>query len=182
MLTKYAVTVIETISTRDGSRSRTTDKFYVEALRNDRLLAGSTVTTTFDSQEAAKDFIEDLPVSHCGEYNSKYEYGVEAIEYTHANHSGWSDMHPYEIVRVVSPKTIEIRVMDAELDENWKPEIVSGGFAGHCTNQGDQRWAYKSNPEYPVIRARQRKDGHFYSANGRHFLSTKPRKFHDYNF
>ena len=182
MLTKYAVTVIDTISTRDGSRSHTADKAYVEALRFDRLLANSQVTTTFDSQKAAEDFIEGLPLSHCGEYISKYEYGVEAIEYTHANHSGWSDMHPYEIVRVVSPKTIEIRVMDAELDENWKPEIISGGFTGHCTNQGDQRWAYKSNPEYPVIRARQRKDGRFYSANGRHFLSTKPRKFHDYNF
>jgi len=181
MLTKYAVTVIETITSPDG-RSAICPKAYVEAFRFDRLLASSTVSTTFDSQEAAEDYIEELPVSRCGEYNNKYEYGVEAVEYTHANHSGWSDVHPYEIVRVVSPKTIEIRVMDAELDENWKPEIIAGGFAGHCTNQGSQKWVYKSNPEYTVIRARQRKDGHFYSANGRHILSKSPRKFHDYNF
>ncbi len=119
MFTKYAITVIDTVSTRDGSRSHTADKAYFEKLSsyNGYLHASSTVTTTFDSQEAAENFIEELPVSRCGEYNNKYEYGVEAIEYTHANHSGWSDVHPYEIVRVVSPKTIEIRVMDAELDK-----------------------------------------------------------------
>jgi hypothetical protein len=146
MFIKYAITVIDTVSTRDGSRSHTADKAYFEKLSsyNGYLHASSTVTTTFDSQEAAENFIEELPVSRCGEYNNKYEYGVEAIEYTHANHSGWSDVHPYEIVRVVSPKTIEIRVMDAELDKNWKPEIIAGGFAGHCTNQGAQKWDYKS--------------------------------------
>ena len=184
MFTKYAITVIETVSTRDGSRSHTADKAYFEKLSsyNGYLHASSTVTTTFNSQEAAENFIEELPVSRCGEYNNKYEYGVEAIEYTHANHSGWSDVHPYEIVRVVSPKTIEIRAMDAELDENWKPEIIAGGFAGHCTNQGAQKWDYKSNPDYTVIRARLRKDGYFHSANGRHVLSKTPYKFHDYNF
>ena len=155
---------------------------------NGYLHSSSTVSTTFDSQEAAESLIEELPASRSGEYNNKYDqqkkaaYGVEAIEYTHANHSGWSDVHPYEIVRVVSSKTIEIRVMDAELDENWKPEIVAGGFAGHCTNQGAQKWAYKSNPDYTVIRARLRKDGYFYSANGRHVLSKTPYKFYDYNF
>ncbi len=75
-----------------------------------------------------------------------------------------------------------LRAMDAELDENWKPEIIAGGFAGHCTNQGAQKWVYKSNPEYTVIRARLRKNGHFYSQNGRHILSKTPYKFHDYNF
>ena len=184
MLTTYAITVIDTVSTRDGSRSHTAKKAYFEKLSsyNGYLHSSSTVTTTFDSQEAAENFIEELPVSRCGEYNNKYEYGVEAIEYTHANHSGWSDVHPYEIVRVVSPKTIEIRVMDAELDKNWKPEIIAGGFSGHCTNQGAQKWAYKSNPDYTVIRARLRKDGYFHSANGRHVLSKTPYKFHDYNF
>ena len=187
MFTKYAITVIDTVSTLDGSRSRTADKAYFEKISiwDGSLHSNSAVTTTFDSQEDAENFIRKLHVSvslRSGEYNHKYEYGVEAIEYTHANHSGWSDVHPYEIVRVVSPKTIEIRVMDAELDENWKPEIIAGGFAGHCTNQGAQKWAYKSNPDYTVIRARLRKDGYFHSANGRHVLSKTPYKFHDYNF
>ena len=182
MLTKYAITVIETVSTRDGSRSRTADKKYVEAMATARPFTVSTVTTTFDSQEAAEDFIEDLPLSHCGEYNSKYEYGVEAVEYTHANHSGYTDVHPYEIVRVVSPKTIEIRLVDAKLDPKWKPEIIVGGFVGHTVNNGSQKWAYTSNEDNRVIRARLRKDGYFYSANGRHILSTVPSKFYDYNF
>jgi hypothetical protein len=184
MLTTYVITVIDTVSTRDGSRSHTAKKAYFEKLSsyNGYLHSSSTVTTTFDSQEAAEDFIEDLPVSRCGEYNNKYEYGVEAVEYTHANHSGYTDAHPYEIVRVVSPKTIEIRLVDAELDPEWKPETIAGGFAGHTVNNGSQKWIYTSNKDNRVIRARLRKDGYFYSANGRHNLSTAPYKFYDYNF
>ena len=100
----------------------------------------------------------------------------------YANHQGWSQTYPYEVIRWVSEKTVEIRQMDAERDPNWKPEWVSGGFAGHCTNQHTQKWIYSSNPEYKVIRMRLRKDGRWYSAYGRHALSNEPRMFYDYNF
>lgn len=110
------------------------------------------------------------------------------VEMKFANMHGWSDVHPYEIVKVISDKTIEIRAMNATLDPNWKPEIVPGGFAGHCTNQSEQRWVYESNPDAPVIRMRACKPtsanrGYVWkSAYGHHCLSDKPRKFHDYNF
>jgi len=52
----------------------------------------------------------------------------------YANLYGYSDVHPYEVVRVISEKTIEIRAMNASRDPNWKPEIIPGGFAGHCIN------------------------------------------------
>ncbi len=61
MFTKYAVSVSETVSTRDGSRSHTAKTAYFEKLSsyNGYLHASSTVTTTLDSQEAAENFIED---------------------------------------------------------------------------------------------------------------------------
>lgn len=105
-----------------------------------------------------------------------------AYNATHANQIGWSDTTPYEIVKVISAKTIEIREMVATLDPTWTPEFIAGGFVGHCINQSDQRWTYEQNPEAPVLRARLRKDGRFHSVMGRHLLSDKPQKFYDYNF
>lgn len=100
----------------------------------------------------------------------------------YANLHGYSDIHPYEVIKKVSGKTIELRRMNAELDPSWKPEIAPGGFAGHCSNQNEQRWAFSSDDSAPVIRARLRKDGHFHSAYGKHVLADKPRRFYDYNF
>lgn len=102
--------------------------------------------------------------------------------YGYANESGYSDVYPYEIVKVVSENTIEIRPMDAERDYSAKLEWVSGGFVGHCVNQDKQKWFYKSNPNNPVKRIRRRKDGYFYNHCNRVYLEPAPRKFHDYNF
>ena len=102
--------------------------------------------------------------------------------YGYANESGYSDMYPYEIVKVVSENTIEIRPMDTERDDSVELKWVSGGFAGHCVNQAQQKWFYKSNPDNSVRRIRRRKDGYFYNHCNRVYLEREPRKFHDYNF
>ena len=104
------------------------------------------------------------------------------MENKYANQIGWSDVHPYEIVRWVSEKTVEIRAMNATLDENWKGKFVPGGFAGRCINQDSQRYEYSSNHSNQIIRMRLRKNGHWYSAYGRHKISDEPYKFYDYNF
>lgn len=100
----------------------------------------------------------------------------------YANLHGYTDIHPYEVVRIISEKTIEIREMKSELDPNWKPEMIPGGFAAHCTNQNDQTYTYSSNDQVQTIRIRKRKDGRWYSAYGRHVLSDQPKRFYDYNF
>lgn len=97
------------------------------------------------------------------------------------NNHGYSDIHPYEVVRVVSEKCVEIREMDAELSADWKPNFIPGGFAGHVTNNAEQVWTFKSNPERPIIRARLGKRG-WKSHLGFHRPSDQPRRFHDYNF
>jgi hypothetical protein len=100
-----------------------------------------------------------------------------------ANHLGYSDINPYEVVRVVSDKTIEVREMDAERDPTWTPEFIPGGFSAHCTNQHSQRWIITSNPENRVVRIRLSKNGFWKSADGRKFhLGDEPVRFYDYNF
>ena len=100
----------------------------------------------------------------------------------YANHYGYSDVDPYEVIRVVSDKTIEIREMKAERDDSVKMEFVAGGFAGHCVNQQDQKWHISSDESRPVIRIRLGKRG-WKCPHGRRFsLSDKPKKFYDYNF
>ncbi len=183
MFTRYAIKVTETIIYR-----QTGEKVVCEPRYLDRYLGNGMITTdhhvakTFDTAEQATETIDELPVGRCGSaYNKKYAYEVETVEYGYANMHGWSDVAPFEIIRVISPKTIELRAMSAELDDEFKPEFVSGGFAGHCTNQGKQTYKYKSCPEGVVVRARLGKKG-WKSSHGRHVLSTEPRKFYDYNF
>jgi len=100
----------------------------------------------------------------------------------YANFCGYTDVHPYEIVRVVSDKIIDIRAMDAKLANGWKPEMIPGGFCAHTVNNQSQEYDYASIPGAPLVRARLRKDGRWYSKQGRHSIAGKPHKFHDYNF
>lgn len=98
------------------------------------------------------------------------------------NRHGYTDIHPFEVVRGVSAKIIEAREMDAVLDPSWKPEMHAGGFAAHCSNQNSQRWIITSNPNAPVVRLHLRKDGCWYHKGEKFRLAAAPRKFHDYNF
>lgn len=98
------------------------------------------------------------------------------------NKHGWSDVHPFEVISMSpSGKTAKVREMNATLDPEWKPEWVSGGFAGHVTNNGTQRWLYSSNPDGHIVTVRLCKRG-WQSNQGRHVPSDHPVKFHDYNF
>jgi hypothetical protein len=108
----------------------------------------------------------------------------------YANERGYTDVKPWEVIKVVSDQTLEIRLMDAEKGE-WKPEWHAGGFAGHCSNQHEQVWNITSNKNNPVIRIRRRKNPNVYSDQPyiwcdkygqKYDLEDKPVKFYDYNF
>jgi len=109
----------------------------------------------------------------------KDDYGNEA---KYANLYGWTDINPYEIVRVISDKTIEIRAMKAERDETVKLDWAVGGFAGVLKNIDEVKWNIEPEPENPVIRARLNKGGYWKTKYGKHYLAAKPTKFYDYNF
>jgi len=105
----------------------------------------------------------------------------------YANHYGYSDVNPYEIVRHVSPTTIEVRAMSAvRANPEDKLGFTPGGFFGHCDRQTDQKWVITPRLDAPVIRIRlskaKRKAGWFNKGRERFVLSDEPRKFYDYNF
>jgi hypothetical protein len=100
----------------------------------------------------------------------------------YANHLGYSDIDPYEVIRVVSDKTLEVREMHCERDESVKLEFHVGGFSAHCSNQRDQNWFITPNEQGRVFRIRLGKNG-WKDAHGRRFaLGDEPVKFYDYNF
>lgn len=103
-------------------------------------------------------------------------------ELNYANHAGYSDVNPFEIVRRVSDKTIDIRAMDAQRDPLWNPEFVAGGFSAHCLNQREQRWIIQSNTANKIVRIRKTQKGWKDSSGRRFMLADAPVKYYDYNF
>jgi|TARA_R110000824_G_scaffold18640_4_gene73465 hypothetical protein len=196
MITRFAVAAEYTISyqTKDGEVISPVETGHVNELRQgcireNIVIVDPQIRKTFATKDEAAAFMVTLPSRCVGEQKPyfptlNYNYRVVDVTYTHANNHGYSDVHPYEITRVVSSKTIEIRSMDAERSEGWKPNFVAGGFAGHCTNNDNQSnaWKIQSNPAGHVMRARLQKDGSWKSAYGRHVLSSSATKHHDYNF
>ena len=183
MITLFTIKVKDTITCRKSGNSADSES-YVKKFNEDRNRLEMTCSpkTFYNSRKEAWEAVEDLPVGYNGsEFTNKYSYSTESVTYKYANHIGWSDVNPYEIVKVISDKTIEIRLMDSK-KLPWKAEWVEGGFAGHCTNQRDQKWDIVSDYDAPTVRARLRKDGYYHSSHGKHLLGEEPRKFYDYNF
>ena len=106
----------------------------------------------------------------------------------YCNQHGYTDINPYEVIRVVSDKCLEIRSMKAEKNPDYKPDFVAGGFSAHCTNNRDQKWIITSDPQGHTIKVRKRKtqknygEGIYWHNTARYRISDKPYKFYDYNF
>ena len=111
------------------------------------------------------------------------------------NYTLFTDVEPYEVIEMNAKGTrAKVRKLNAKLDPTWKPEWVPGGFAGHCTNNREQRWVFSEDPEGEVrqmsLRLKNTAAEHWQfvgeptsrciGSKGR--LSDQPRKFHDYNF
>ena len=107
-------------------------------------------------------------------YPHQFKVGDGATVHLYTDASAWT-------VIAVSPsgRTITIQGDNAELSPDWKPEIIPGGFSGHCVNNYSQEWVCTPNPNGPVRKARLTKSG--WSANGNR-VSKGRRPFHDYNF
>lgn len=74
----------------------------------------------------------------------------------------WSDVNPFEVIRVVSPKTIEVREMYV------MPATGGEGFV------------FLPHPENPAVRIRLRKDGSWRDSGGtRYAPENKPVRYHD---
>mgnify|MGYP006957636181 FL=1 len=120
----------------------------------------------------------------CGTYTGEHEETKTTNEFRYANYHGYSDVSPYEITKVISKQTMEVRPMRATLDPNFKCETVVGGFFGHTTNNNSQTYTYESLADAPTMRIRysKAKRGWFSACGQRHLLEDAPVRFYDYNF
>lgn len=92
---------------------------------------------------------------------------------------GYSQSYPWvEVSRTEKTATLARVVVTA--DPDWKPEITSGGFCGHCTNQSDQTWMFKGIDVTDMVTIRRTKLG--WSRKGVKFREDQAIEFYDYNF
>jgi len=101
----------------------------------------------------------------------------------YANHYMYSDVHPFEVVKTISPICVEIRRMNT-VQTKFPRQFTPGGFVGHfADNYGGQEYEYNSDPEAPVMRIRwSRAKRQWQGRGGRFIMEDHPNKFYDYNF
>jgi|TARA_R110000772_G_scaffold48205_1_gene110153 hypothetical protein len=121
--------------------------------------------------------------AHVAAVRAKTAYRIvkDVVDYKYACHYMYTDVHAYEIVKLVSDKTIEVRKMDTEHDISHLKQY-SGGFCGHVAEQRNQKVTYASNPNNEVIRIRKKKNGGWGHKALRFGLNEEPYAFYDYNF
>lgn len=93
----------------------------------------------------------------------------------------WSDAHAYTIIRR-SPRSLTLRRDKATLAKGWKPEIIPGGFAGHCINQEDQEYTYEENENGEIAIAHWSQKKHGFYVQRSKYVSPGRHEFYDYNF
>lgn len=94
-----------------------------------------------------------------------------------------TDRYPFQVIEIVSDITLELREMAATIVPDWKPKFVPGGFAGHCTNNYQQKWVITPSQEGKIVRIRKHRDGKWRDAGGAIYdLTEKPKHFYDFNF
>lgn len=127
--------------------------------------------------QESKDHVANLQA------NSEFRIVEEVKTFTHVSEYCYTDVHAFEIVKVISDKTIEVRQMATKHDISHLTQHV-GGFSAHTENQRNQKVTYASEPNNPVIRIRRKKNNpESWTSNGSRFgLTQEPYAFYDYNF
>lgn len=98
----------------------------------------------------------------------------------------YTDTTPWKVISRTAT-TITLQEVLVERDPNWKPNIISGGFAGHCTNQDEQTWLYAGLGEMTtkvrLVKSRYcGSDKLWSSAQHGEFIANGARRKYDYNF
>jgi len=83
-----------------------------------------------------------------------------------------------------SGKAITFKVDNAKLSPDFKPEVVLGGFVGHCTNQDKQTYTYTPDEHGIQYTAKLSTNGRWYvgGKKGLRVLVGVRNTFYDYNF
>lgn len=110
--------------------------------------------------------------------NENIEIGMGATVHMYA------DSHACTVVSVSkSGKKVVLQEDNAVLD-NFKPEVIPGGFVGHVVNQNEQKYIYTRDPDGREYVARMNKNGKWkITKNPSMGITFGVRhKFYDYNF
>jgi len=92
---------------------------------------------------------------------------------------GYSQSYPWVEVKRTE-KTVTLAKVYVDKDPEWKPNIIPGGFFGHCDNQHDQTWLFKEIRDDHTVIIRKTKRG--WSHKGVSFVPDRAVEFYDYNF
>lgn len=98
---------------------------------------------------------------------------------TYFTEHGYSQSYPWaEIKR--TPTTVTLARVKVAKDPAWKPDIVPGGFVGHCTNQSEQTWMFAEIDLNHTTKIYKTKSG--WARKGTRFSEGRAYEFYDYNF
>ena len=115
-----------------------------------------------------------------GEWRKMTQTNIKGLpEGKYFTEIGYSQRYPWaEIGRTAT--TAKLARVIVQRDPDWRPEIASGGFAGHCANQDEQTWLFKGVKPTDVVTIRKTKHG--WSNKGVKFVEDMAWEFYDYNF
>ena len=99
--------------------------------------------------------------------------------------TGYSQTYAFKVIKRTAT-TATLQPVKVEKDPEWKPEFVSGGFAGHCTNQHKQTWLYSGLGDDTItvrlIKSRYCESDKLWGSKGREFIANGAEHHYDYNF
>ena len=89
----------------------------------------------------------------------------------------WSDVYPVgKIVGIKTKTKVIVQIVKAS-ENKTKMEYIVGGFAGHCINQGAQRYDFTLTDEtFEASLSNNSLKKNFWT------IDDCPRKWYDYNF
>jgi hypothetical protein len=94
----------------------------------------------------------------------------------------YSDTVPYKVVGRTAT-TITLQEVEVERDPEWTPNIIPGGFAGHCTNVREQTWLYAGLGQRKVtVRLVKFGSKKAWGYKGCMFIANGAVRKYDYNF
>lgn len=102
----------------------------------------------------------------------------------HAHVCRYTDIEPCTVIKRTAC-SITVRYDKAELNGTWKPEVVLGGFVGHCVNNHDQvygGWDIEEDLDGMTETFRWSTKYQRWYNNAGEQLKPEWLKFYDYNF
>lgn len=104
---------------------------------------------------------------------------MDVGERAHVKH--YTDVSPCTVIKRTKT-TITVRYDKAELDPNWKPEMIVGGFSAHCVNNDDQNWIISEDENGRTDTFRWHKRTNRFENTSGEALYPGWMKKYDYNF